>query len=802
MSFTTYPAALPYFEELHKEALLNDLIAKLVAVDDGKESKVSNSEEKEEAVEVDGLDISNSSKFMEAFEEVANQTYTTNGALTNASTRDDILDLSYGLDSVQPQGRHAMLEAAWKQSPEMTLRIIFYFRSIHRGKSLGKAFFNAYSWLLLHHPRSALANLHVLIDGTIRTDAELEHAKRQAKQKAQAEDDGWEAVEEKHELLTRRDFKTHGCWKDLLVLATIYCHGQVGGISWHEEYRALVWPPTPRNSASRSKSFTESNKRYKKRRTMTPEEAAKDLENSKKMHMEHNQKQEADAKEKRLQERQKRNQVVSDLLEKDKIYRALHFTVARLFADQLVEDMKQLDKNKQTNSKERHALGFNISMAAKWAPSLCKSFDKHTLLATTIAELLFPPQEYQEKDESRVHYLNKARELYRKEYLVPLRAAMGITEHYMSPGQWGKVDFRHIPSVCLQQNIGNFFKHAPDAVVDYMNEVARGAKKVSGATLGPNELVYRACNGDLPKNLAKVLKNQPDLSEKFIAAQEQLVNGQWDTLFKSIRDTNLLAVDKEEGDGKTKKKKRVDLGECLAICDVSGSMMCGGDKPQNQPLYGAIGLSLLITNLAKPPFNGAVVTFTDKPQAFKVDTNQSFSDQVKTVMSSEVGFNTDICRVFTDVLLPMAKKHNLAPEDMVKRLFIFTDMEFDACDNGMDSYLTTFEFIKKQYQEAGYKVPELVWWNLCNQSVYRSSKEMTVPVTKSDTGVSLLSGFSAAMVKSFLDGDVDDDDDSKSTKEDDQEEQDTEDQNENNTAMDFLKKSVYHESFNGIVVVD
>ncbi|OAC99797.1 hypothetical protein MUCCIDRAFT_146920 [Mucor lusitanicus CBS 277.49] len=688
---------------------------------------------------------------MEAFDEVANQTWTTNGALTNASTRDDILDLSYGIDSVQPEGRHAMLKAAWEQDPEMTLHIIFYTRSIHRGKSLGKAFFNAYSWLLLHHPRSALANIHVLIDGTVRTDAELEHARRQAKQKAQAESDGWESVDEKHELLSRRDFKTHGCWKDLLVLATIYCQGQVGGISYNEEY------------------------------------PAKDLENSKRMNMEHNKKQEADAKEKRLQERQKRNQAVSDLLEKDKIYRALHFTIARLFANQLVDDMKQLEKNKQANLKGRHALGFNLSMAAKWAPSLCKSFDKHTLLATSIAELLFPPHTYQDKGESRVHYLNKARELYRKEYLVPLRSAMDITEHYMSPGQWEKVDFRHIPSVCLQQNIGNFFKHAPDAVVDYMSEVARGTKKVSGATLGPNELVYRACNGDLPKNLMKVLKDQPGLSEKFIAAQEQLVNGQWDTLIKSIRDTSLLAV---------------DLGECLAICDVSGSMMCGGDKPENQPLYAAIGLSLVITNLAKRPYNGAVVTFTDRPQAFKVDTDKPFSDQVKTVMSSEVGFNTDICRVFTDVLLPMAKKHKLAPEDMVKRLFIFTDMEFDAADNGMDNYLTTHEFIKKQYEEAGYKVPELVWWNLCNQNVYRSSKEMTVPVTKSDTGVSLLAGFSAAMIKSFLDGDVDDEVDGDASKHTDEEDKDKEGQDENNTAMDFLKKSVYHESFNGIVVVD
>ncbi|KAL9544553.1 hypothetical protein MBANPS3_007570 [Mucor bainieri] len=88
---------------------------------------------------------------------------------------------------------------------------------------------------------------------------------------------------------------------------------------------------------------------------MTHEEDAENMENVKKMNMEHNTKQEVDAKENRLQERQKPLQSIA-------------FPVARLFVHQLVEDMKQLKKNKQANLKGRHALGFNLSMAAKWAP--------------------------------------------------------------------------------------------------------------------------------------------------------------------------------------------------------------------------------------------------------------------------------------------------------------------------------------------------------------------------------------------------------------------------------------------------
>jgi hypothetical protein len=797
MSFINYPAALPYFAELHEEQLLNDLIAQLSDID----IKVTTA--------VDKLQVSlKDNPFMAAFDEMANQRLTDNGALTNASTRDAVFDLFYGIEAVSVQGRNEMFQAAWDVDPLTTLHIIFYARSIHRGKSAKESFLNAFCWLLQHHPRTALANLHVLIDGTVRTDAQLQSNRRKENQKKQAEGEGWDVMDvdqkEEEPLLERRDFKTHGYWKDLCTILTIYCQGEVASPSSKNEFKylALEWPRTPRDAKVRRKSRRAGNVRYSARKKMTPEEKAKDLERMEQHCAEHNKTQKMIAQEKRHEVRVKRFGTVSNLLNKDKTYRALHFTIARLFADQLKTDMTQLEKNKtDTSLTGRHALGFNLSLAAKWAPSLCNSHDKHTLLATSIAELLFPPQEYQEKDELRNHYVNKVRELYRKQYLVPLRAAMDITEHYKQEGKWELVDIRHIPSLCLDQNLGLFFKHAPDTVIAYMDKVANDTKKVSGATLGPHDLVHRVRTGGMPAKLKETLSKTPGLLEKFIETQKQLVNGQWDTLLGSIRDTSLLASGGLEKNGK--KKKRIDLGECIAICDVSGSMTDGYNpgEPEKQPLNAAIGLSLIVSNLAKPPFNGAVITFTNRPALFKVSTDQTFTEQVNTILDSPVGYNTDLCRVFTDVLLPMAKKHNLKQEDMVKRLFIFSDMEFDSCDNGMSSYLTTHEFIRKQYQDAGCEVPELVWWNLCSNEAYLTGKSMNAPVTKDDVGVSLLHGFSSAMIKTFLDGDVGEDDDQE---DDDQEEGDDKKERERQQEipMAFLKKAVYHESFNGLVVVD
>ncbi len=68
---------------------------------------------------------------------------------------------------------------------------------------------------------------------------------------------------------------------------------------------------------------------------------------------------------------------------------------------------------------------------------------------------------------------------------------------------------------------------------------------------------------------------------------------------------------------------------------------------------------------------------------------------------------------------------------MPARLYIISDMEFDWCAN--NSSLTNFENAKKKYEECGYKLPELVFWNVC-------SRNRQQPVTMNEQGVILVSG--------------------------------------------------------------
>ncbi|KAI8990099.1 hypothetical protein BDB01DRAFT_848190 [Pilobolus umbonatus] len=779
-SYNNFPSSLPYFEELHDQQLLNRLVSSLGV------------EHPKDSAKVDKVVHH---PFMDAFNAMLTISKTANGANTFTSSGDDCIDLFYRLQAATEEN----MAKAWKEDQDFALRTIFCYRSIHRGKSMLLPFLKGYCWLLMNHPQTALYNLPFLVDGKVRTDAALNARKRKEKKKDKAEDLGWEYLsddqeEVKTELLLRRDFKSHGCWKDLCTILAIYAQGEVfQSIEVLEEYKALKWPQTQKTPSLDTKNAVK--KRYSQRAKMTKEEAVKDLEKSKEMNKKHNKEQEIQAKKDREDLRRTRNDTVQNLMKSDTTYRALHLLVARLFAEQLKLDMEQLKKNKETASKERYILGHNLSLAAKWAPSLYGSHDKHTFLATSIGEILFPPKSFQDKGESREHYLNKVRNMYRKEYLIPLREALDIIEHYKNAAKWAKVDYGHIPSVCMKKNFSQFYKHSPEQLLEYLAKVSKGKAKVSGATLTPAHLVASYYH-PIPPNMENLLRKDDAASAMYKEATYSLLNGQWETLLESIRNTSLLGTSTEETSD-PKKSNKVDLGQCIAVCDVSGSMMQGHYlKPETVPLFAAVGLSLLLCNLAQEPFNGGFITFSEEPSLASIDTSKPFTEQVKSLIDASWGYSTDLVAVFTKLLLPMAKRFGLKKEDMVKRIFVFTDMEFDANTGG--EFETTYEHITKQYNEAGYDIPELIWWNLCSETNHR----MTVPVKSNEMKCALLSGFSANSLKTFLDGDIDIDNSADESKSNSQEDDQSKNQKEEISPIEIAKKELYHASYDGLMVVD
>ncbi len=79
---------------------------------------------------------------------------------------------------------------------------------------------------------------------------------------------------------------------------------------------------------------------------------------------------------------------------------------------------------------------------------------------------------------------------------------------------------------------------------------------------------------------------------------------------------------------------------------------------------------------------------------------------------------------------------------MPEKLYIISDMQFNQTSNNQ----TNFEYIDIKYKNAGYKRPQIIFWNV------RSNTTQDFPVDSLSLDVALISGFSPAILKSVING--------------------------------------------------
>jgi hypothetical protein len=96
-------------------------------------------------------------------------------------------------------------------------------------------------------------------------------------------------------------------------------------------------------------------------------------------------------------------------------------------------------------------------------------------------------------------------------------------------------------------------------------------------------------------------------------------------------------------------------------------------------------------------------------------------------------------------VLDSAVREELPESDMPTKLLIISDMEFDEADhNGAG---TNLDYIRRKYSDAGYTMPEIIFWNV-------NGRVGNVPASKADKKVGLVSGFSPSILTSILQGQV------------------------------------------------
>ncbi len=287
-------------------------------------------------------------------------------------------------------------------------------------------------------------------------------------------------------------------------------------------------------------------------------------------------------------------------------------------------------------------------------------------------------------------------EKYRKT-LSLLRKKIAIIENNIREKDYS-FDYAKQPSKAMFKYRKAFMCNDGDRYSSFMEDVANGKANVHTSSLMPYEII------------------QPFFHSDGISDEER----------KAI-DVTWKAQENFAGDE-----------NALVVIDGSGSMYCY-DNPI--PATVALSLGIYYAERNTGAFKNHFITFSHKPKLVEIKGRDIYEKVDYCSKFNEVA-NTDIEKVFK-LILNTAVKHKVPQKDMPAKIYIISDMEFDFCvDNGS---LSNFEYAKILFNSHGYKLPEVVFWNV-------ASRNRQQPVELNESGVALVSGCSARIFSMLKDG--------------------------------------------------
>lgn len=278
-----------------------------------------------------------------------------------------------------------------------------------------------------------------------------------------------------------------------------------------------------------------------------------------------------------------------------------------------------------------------------------------------------------------------------------------VVETQMCAKDWDNINFSHVPSVAAAR-YKKAFKRNTDKYAEYVEALVKGDNpkvKVNASAIFPYD----------------VLKDAGSYRSE---TERNLIIKQWEALPNYVGDANILP-----------------------LVDVSGSMTCpAGQKGSVTCLDVALSLGLYLADKNIGKFKDTFLTFSHNPELMRLKGN--VIEKMDQMNRSNWEMNTDLNAAMVKILAT-ALAGNVPQEEMPSILLILSDMQFDQCARYDD---TAMQMIRRKFEEAGYKVPQIVFWNL--------NARDNVPVKYNEKGAALVSGFSPSIVKAVLAADMED----------------------------------------------
>ena len=366
-----------------------------------------------------------------------------------------------------------------------------------------------------------------------------------------------------------------------------------------------------------------------------------------------------------------------------------------LFVEQLIKDKSDLLEDKY------------VSLCAKWSPSENDRNDKRLQFAKKIASIL-----YDKSDGNKM-------EKYRKEYLVPLRKKINIVESLMCNNEWDKIKYETVPGVASKRLLNAFMIHDEERYRKYLLDVRNGVKEIK-------------ITGILPHELSKYyIDSKCDVDDY---KENETIELQWRAIIENV-------------------KKCGTFSNSLSIVDLSGSMFSATNG--SIPAQVAISLGIITSICCEGMFKNKFITFSESPELISLIPDEKFKyepeyipslfESYKALKNINCGYSTDFVKC-CEKIINFGNDNNIQDEDMPKKLFVFTDMQFDNVSTDCEKIpiKTVYEHIKNMFSNSGYTPPKFIFWNLS------TDHKETFPVNCDTDGVVLVSGFSEQLLKILM----------------------------------------------------
>jgi hypothetical protein len=276
--------------------------------------------------------------------------------------------------------------------------------------------------------------------------------------------------------------------------------------------------------------------------------------------------------------------------------------------------------------------------------------------------------------------LGMSRKLYRHK-ISTLRQYIDVVECHTCKKRWKDIIYSKVPSRAMYNLRNAFERHDPKRFIQWTR-----SKETPTSVIYPHTLIERYKHFD------------------------PVIEDQW-------------------GEICTRMTELGSFSNCIAVCDMSGSML-------GFPMDISISLSLLISEMST--FGKYIIPFVDEPILYDVN-GETLYERIQQIKQSPWGINVNITRIFA-LILQKGKTLELSDEQMPKFIFIISDMEFDqAIGYGH----TNFKNIQSRYTHNNYTMPKIIFWNVSGDS-------NEYPISNHHDGHTIISGFSLELLTAIM----------------------------------------------------